>query len=286
MTVARAEGRPNEAAKAQHNLGYLEFLAGNLAAALQTMDGVLQLSTDASTAVILLDRARVLIESGLHREADSALREAGELFRAERLFKDLGEVELARAECALLDGQISAARRLAGSARTRFRRRGNDRWRRDAELLLLQSDLAAGRPGLRLAPVALRLAAEYRAESLTTQARTAQLIAAEALLRAGRRDRGRRRPPAKPARYAPATRSRPGCRPAWSGASYMPPMEIRPLRAGKSGPAWMSWPGTRPASAASTSRRPGRYTVGPWASCTSRWPWPTAGPTGCWRRSR
>ncbi len=188
VTVAQAEGRTNEAAKAQHNLGYLEFLAGNLALALQIMDGVLQQATDASTAVILLDRARVLIESGLHREADEALREAGELFRAERLFKDLGEVELARAECALLDGQISAARRLAGDARTRFRRRGNERWRRDAELLLLQSDLAAGRPGLRLAPVAVRLAKEYRDESLTTQARTAQLIAAEALLRAGRRD--------------------------------------------------------------------------------------------------
>ena len=187
VTVAEAEGRTNEAAKARHNLGYLEFLAGNLALALQTMDGVLQQATDASTAVILLDRARVLIESGLHREADEALREAGELFRAERLFKDLGEVELARAECALLDGEVSAARRLAGSARTRFRRRANDRWRRDAELLLLQSDLAAGRPGLRLAPVALRLAAEYRSEALTTQARTAQLIAAEALLRAGRR---------------------------------------------------------------------------------------------------
>jgi tetratricopeptide (TPR) repeat protein len=183
---ARQQRHPTEEAKAQHNLGYLEFLAGNLASALQVMDQVLGLDADVSTAVILLDRARVLIEAGLHREADAALAEAAELFRSQGLFKDLGEVELARAECALLDGQIAAARRLAGSARTRFRRRGNDRWRRDAELLLLQSDLAAGRPGLRLAPVAVRLAAEYRAEALSTQARTAQLIAAEALLRAGR----------------------------------------------------------------------------------------------------
>ena len=100
--------------KARHNLGYLEFLAGNLASALQIMDEVLEIDADVSPAVILLDRARVLIEAGLHRDADQALRAAGELFRADRLFKDVGDVELARAECALLDGQIAAARRLAG----------------------------------------------------------------------------------------------------------------------------------------------------------------------------
>ncbi|HEX4727366.1 MAG TPA: CHAT domain-containing tetratricopeptide repeat protein [Jatrophihabitans sp.] len=185
ITTARTEGMATAEVKARHNLGYLEFLAGNLASALQIMDEVLQIDADVSPAVILLDRARVLIEAGLHRDADQALRAAGELFRADRLFKDVGDVELARAECALLDGQIAAARRLAGKARSRFRSRSNDRWRRDAELLLLHADLAAGRPGARLAPVALRLAAEFRAELLETQARTAQLIAAEALLRSG-----------------------------------------------------------------------------------------------------
>jgi len=185
VQVARAEQLRTAEAKAQHNLGYLEFLAGNLATGLRMMDEILELDADVSTAVILLDRARVMIEAGLHSDADTSLRQAGELFRAARLAKDVGEVELARAECALLDGEVAAARRLASSARDRFRRRGNDRWRREAELLLLQADLAAGRPGRRLAPVALRLAEEYRAEALNTQARTAQLIAAEALLRAG-----------------------------------------------------------------------------------------------------
>jgi tetratricopeptide (TPR) repeat protein len=174
-----------EQAKARHNMGEVEFFAGNLAAALRLMDSANALGADVSRAVSLVDRSRVLIEAGLHREADDALREAGELFRADRLFKDVGEVELARAECALLDGEFAAARRLAGSARTRFRRRANDRWRRDAELVLLQADLAAGRPGLRLALPALRLAAEFREQGLATRARTARLVAAEALLRAG-----------------------------------------------------------------------------------------------------
>jgi len=182
--LAASHGLRVEEFKARHNLGYLEFLAGNLALALKTMDDVLAIDADVSLGVALLDRARVLLEAGLHRESDDSLLEAAALFRADRLSQELAEVELARAECALLDGEIGAARRLAATARDRFRRRSNDRWRRDAELVLLQADLAAGRPGARLARAALRLAAEFRAAGLDTQARTSQLVAAEALLRA------------------------------------------------------------------------------------------------------
>lgn len=176
---------PIEEVKARHNLGYLEYLAGNLAVALRTMNEVLAVDVEFSRAVVLLDQSRVLFEAGLHREADESLVAAEKLFRVDRLWKDVAEVELARAECALVCGEVAAARRLAGNARNRFRRRANDRWRRDAELVLLQADLAANRPGLRLAPVALRLADEFRAEGLAGRAHTAQLIAVEALLRAG-----------------------------------------------------------------------------------------------------
>lgn len=189
--LAAQHGLRVEEFKARHNLGYLEFLAGNLAMALKSMDDAQAINAEVSLAVWLLDRARVLLEAGLHRESDDSLIEAAALFRADRLSKELGEVELARAECALLDGEIAAARRLAASARDRFRRRANDRWRRDAELVLLHADLAAGRPGGRLAGPALRLAAEFRGAGLETQARASQLIAAEALLRAGRTEQAR-----------------------------------------------------------------------------------------------
>jgi tetratricopeptide (TPR) repeat protein len=188
---AQRHGLLVEEKKARHNLGELEFFAGNLALALQLMDEAAALDAEVSAAVALVDRAKVLIEAGLYRDADEALVRAGELFRRDRLWKDVGEVELARAECALLDGEAQAARRLAASARDRFRRRGNDRWRRDAELVLLQADLAAGRPGSRLTPPALRLAAEFSHDGLTIRTRTAQLIAAEALLRAGLLDEAR-----------------------------------------------------------------------------------------------
>jgi tetratricopeptide (TPR) repeat protein len=191
VQLAERHGLPIEGVKARHNLGYLEFLSGNLALALRTMHEVLAVPAEFSRAVVLLDRSRVLFEAGLHREADESLVEAERLFRADRLWKDVAEVELARAECAMIDGQIPAARRLAASARTRFRRRANDRWRRDAELVLITADLAAGRPGGLLARVALRLAAEFRADGLSSRARTAQLLAAEALLRSGSPEQAR-----------------------------------------------------------------------------------------------
>ncbi|MEO6702260.1 MAG: CHAT domain-containing protein [Jatrophihabitantaceae bacterium] len=182
ISVARDNGLRMEEAKLTHNLGEIEFYGGNLAAALALMDQSAQLNADVSVAVTLVDRAKVLLEAGLHRDADEALQEAGELFRKDRLFKDVGEVELARAECALLGGEILAARRLAASARNRFRRRHNDSWRRNAELVLLQADLAGGRPGGRIAVPAGRLATEFDELGLRGQARIARLIEAEARL--------------------------------------------------------------------------------------------------------
>jgi hypothetical protein len=100
--------------------------------------------------------------------------------------QDVAETELERARSALARGDVRGARRFAGSARRRFTRRGSDRWRRAAELVLLQADLADGRPGARLVPPAEELAAEFEAEGLRLQARAARLIAIEAGLAAGR----------------------------------------------------------------------------------------------------
>jgi tetratricopeptide (TPR) repeat protein len=185
VALAVEHGLLVEEVKARHNLGELEFFAGNHARALRLMDGAASLSAEVSSAVAFVDRARVLMEAGLYQEADDTLQEADRLFRADRLWKDVGEVELARAQCALSSGAVPAARRLAASARNRFRRRGNDRWRRDAELLLIQADLSDARPGSRLARPALRLAAEFADEGLPARSRIALLLASEALLRTG-----------------------------------------------------------------------------------------------------
>jgi tetratricopeptide (TPR) repeat protein len=177
--------------KALHNLGYLEFLRGDLPLALRIMADAGAIDTAVSRGIWLLDRARVLAETGLTIEADGALAEAVAIFRHDRLSQDLGEAELERARCALISGDVEVARRQAMRARDRFRRRGNDRWRRSAELVLLQGDLAAGRPGKRLAGPALRLRQEFEREGVRLPAQTAALIAAEAHLSAGQPDAAR-----------------------------------------------------------------------------------------------
>jgi len=189
LCLKRAEGNPEFvtlAMMARHNLGYVEFLAGNLPAALRLMSEAADLGGEASPAVSLLDRSRVLIAAGLIDAADRTLTEAAEEFRHGRMWAYLAEAELARAECALLIGDLRRARALAGSARTRFRRRGNDEWRRRSELTLLAGDLAYGRPPSLLVGPAARLATEFSATHLPTYAKAARLIGCEALLLGGR----------------------------------------------------------------------------------------------------
>lgn len=184
--AAALDGLADGQFKALHNLGYVEFLAGNLPGALARMSEAAEIRTDVSRGIWALDRGRILLEAGLLSEADDAFAQAAHIFAADRLAQDLGEAELARAECALVAGDAAAARRFAARARTRFRRRGNVRWQQVAETVLLQGDLADGRPGLRLAPVAQRLAGALHDDP--ARARVAELVAAEALLAGNRLD--------------------------------------------------------------------------------------------------
>lgn len=186
--VAQGAGLSLELFKTLHNLAYVEFLLGNLPAALRSMTEAAAIDLGQEWGIVLLDRARILTEAGLSRDADDALARACAIFRRERVIQDLAEAELERARCSLALGDVRAARKFAAMARDRFRRRGSDRWRRSAELVLLQADLAYGRPGSRLVGAANRLHGELHTEGLRLPARAAGLIAAEAQLAAGRVD--------------------------------------------------------------------------------------------------
>ncbi|MDN5804939.1 MAG: CHAT domain-containing protein, partial [Microlunatus sp.] len=168
---------------ALHNLGCLEFTAGDLPAALRLIHQGIEMDGDTQQGIAYLDRSRVLLAAGLTDEADQSLAKAAELIRRDRCWQDLGEVDLTRGEVALVSGRYADARRLAGRARDRFRRHGNERWRRAAELVLLHADLRAGRPPRRLLPPARRLADEFEAAGFPLQSRTALLLAAELELR-------------------------------------------------------------------------------------------------------
>ena len=168
--------------KAQHNLGYAEFLAGDIPAALRAFALADALDTDVSRSVWFLDRARVLMEAGLLEEADQALASATELLRRERANQDRAEAELARAEVALLQGDWSLAKAHSARARRDFRRRQSAGWQARADITRWQAYMdSRGGP----ARVAREIRQAIGASDTETMDRQLALIAAEANLALG-----------------------------------------------------------------------------------------------------
>ncbi|MBI1759119.1 MAG: CHAT domain-containing protein [Actinobacteria bacterium] len=193
--LAGRHGLPLVAAKALHNLGCCDHLAGDIPAALSAFE----LAEDAYRQwgagflpVLRLDRARALLAAGLAIEAGAELDGVQELFRRQRLSQDHAEAELTRAVAALLAGDPAAARRWAGRAQRRFLRRGNQAWAALAELLRLRAaaarpaaGAAAARPAARAAAAA-ELADRLVALGLPIDAELAGWLSVRALVAAGR----------------------------------------------------------------------------------------------------
>ncbi|KRD44364.1 hypothetical protein ASE38_09555 [Cellulomonas sp. Root930] len=140
---AREAGFVRLVFKAEHNLGYLSFVAGRMPEALAVMEAAAAILPGPPRPTALQDRARVLLEAGLVGVADSTLAEAAARFAEQHLPRDVAECELGRAECAMLRGDLAAARDFALSAERRFRRRGDDAWVVRSSLLALQADAEA-----------------------------------------------------------------------------------------------------------------------------------------------
>ena len=194
--VATEGGHDIEAAKALHNLGYCDLLAGDIPAALQLFNAAAhayELSAPDYSPVLATDKARALLAVGLTSDAARELDGAIAAFRRQRLDHDLAEAELARSQTALAAGELATARRWAAAAERRFRRRGNDPYACVAELTRLRArSLAPGRPAL-IAAEALPLAERLRGRGLSNDADLAELIAARALITAGRPREAKRR---------------------------------------------------------------------------------------------
>jgi CHAT domain-containing protein len=192
--VAADSGDDLVAAEAQHNLGFCELLAGDIPAALQCFDaaaGTYRRIAPGNLPILAMDKARALLAAGLAGDAGSELDGALAAFRRQRLDHDLAQAELARAEAALAAGDPASARRWAAAARRRFLRHGNGAYACLAELARLRarSDTAA-RPAL-VAAEAAQLAGRLRDLGLARDAAVADLLAARALLAAGRLEEAR-----------------------------------------------------------------------------------------------
>ena len=197
--IAVAGQHDSLAAKATHNLGCCDVLAGDIPAALKVFaaaeDGF-RLTASATpqwVPVLATDKARALLAVGLSSDAITELDGAIAAFRRLRLDQDLAQAELTLAQAALAAGALDPARRWAVAARRRFRRQGNASCALLTELILLRSRFAAGRRPGPIAAEAEPLAVRLRDCGLRNDADLAELLAARALVAAGRPAEARRR---------------------------------------------------------------------------------------------
>ena len=181
--LARSAGEAAFEFMALHNRGYVQFLRGDLPAALALMTRADAMTVEVSRSVSELDRARVLLEAGLHDDAAHSLRTAHGLALAEGTGQDLAEIELDQARTALLLGDAERAARTAALARRHFRERSAGPWRRQALLVELEARAYAGRDPLataRLAGWLAQIATHHGEVDVSTRA---YLLVADVLSR-------------------------------------------------------------------------------------------------------
>ncbi|WP_019179767.1 CHAT domain-containing protein [Microbacterium yannicii] len=141
-----ASGRRVDAAEARHNLGYVDLLRGDLVGALSRMTSAratLAEASRASAAVADADRAEVLREAGLIREAEGLLTEAAGIFGSVRMKLERGQSEFALAR-SLLSHDPPRAAAIAATAARRFRALDNTSWALRADAVNLRARSASG----------------------------------------------------------------------------------------------------------------------------------------------
>lgn len=184
---ARAADLPIQQAKAEHNVGFASLLAGDLVAALQTMDRAKPALSSLSLvyeAVCEQDRAEVLAASGMVSEAEEALRAAAAAFGARGLHQQQAEAEFTLARLLQLDNPAEAAK-VARRAHRRFQRRGSLGWSLRAEAVALGASLQADARGGRVLADADRVVASLTDSGLRGEAATLRLHTAGAEARRG-----------------------------------------------------------------------------------------------------
>lgn len=141
------DGRDVDAAEARHNLGYIDLLRGDLVIALREMSAAHDVIAAASAvvgAVTDVDRAEVLRDAGLIRDAEALLARAAGTLGANRVPRARAEAEFHLAR-SLLEHDPDAARRVARASARRFEALGNSPWAARAQGLRVRAELAGGK---------------------------------------------------------------------------------------------------------------------------------------------
>lgn len=145
VDALEANGVTGEAAQARHNLGYVLLLSGDLVGALDAMARArpLAASSPAAEAVVDLDRAEVLRDAGLVREAERVLSHVAGVFGAQRMPQSRAEAELMLSRSLLTHDPVQAGR-VAKAAARRFATLGNATWTARADAVRMRAAFTAG----------------------------------------------------------------------------------------------------------------------------------------------
>lgn len=195
MEAFEVAGLHAETPKAQHNLGYAAFLAGDLVSALRDMEEAGRQLPDSSPvlrAISQQDRAEVLMAAGLTRSGLHALDDAARTLGQHRLPQRRGEAEMTIARAALVsdpERSLQSAR----AARSRFTRTRTPALRVRAEALVLGAEVRLHRTQPSLITRADRLAEELTRLEMPWWAIDVRMDAALVAIRRGALEEGRRR---------------------------------------------------------------------------------------------
>ncbi len=171
-------------AKAQHNLGYVRLLAGDLISALSMMEAARPswALSPVYAATCDQDRAEVLLAAGMTQDAATALEAAARSFGQRRLRQRQAEAEFVLARLLLLD-EPSRARTVARRACRRFGSRGSPAWAVRADAVALAAELAVDGASADVLRRIDDVATQLRRLGLRHEASALSLHAAAALLR-------------------------------------------------------------------------------------------------------
>ena len=139
-----AEGLPEYRFMALHNLGFIQYLLGNLPGALETMLAADQMDVAVDRTVSRLDRARVLMEAGMVDEAAEVLADSVAALRSAGMTEELSDALLDQARCAMLQQDPSTSGAVAAEVAEMAKRRGNERRALAAEGIRIEAELLAG----------------------------------------------------------------------------------------------------------------------------------------------
>ncbi|GAB3817723.1 CHAT domain-containing protein [Tessaracoccus terricola] len=182
--AALATDLPDHAFMAVHNLGFVEYLQGDLPAALHSMRVADEMDTPVDRSVSRLDRARVLMEVGLLDDAAELLAGTVEDMRAAGMADELTSALLDRARCELLRGSTGAAVELADEVVARAEERGEQLRVLAAAGVRVEALLADGEQDLRTVAEADRLvtaAGRAGMELIADRAEAVRVIASSRL---------------------------------------------------------------------------------------------------------